>query len=145
MEKKTTRNHYIHARLSEEEYTHVRALMAVAGYSSFSCFLRELIMRKRLPYRQEISQVSDKELRERLNALVYQVNKIGINYNQVVAVWQKQARQTRPDGTPYMNTRYIEARLSELRSLTEGLRDEFSYICDIFRKYLGDGQDSSTI
>ena len=145
MGKDNTRNHYIHARLNEEEYTQVRSLMAVAGYNSFSCFLRELIMRKRLPYRQETVHVSDRQLSDKINVLVYQVNKIGINYNQVVATWQKQSRQTRPDGSPYMNTRTVEARLTELMRMTEGLRDEFAVILDVIKKYIGESPDTSTI
>ena len=145
MGKDNTRNHYIHARLNEEEYTQVRSLMAVAGYNSFSCFLRELIMRKRLPYRQEIVHVSDKQLRDKINVLIYQVNKIGINYNQLVATWQKQSHQTRPDGSPYMNTRLVEARLTELMRMTEGLRDEFAVILDVIKKYIGESPDTTTI
>ena len=119
--------------------------MAVAGYNSFSCFLRELIMRKRLPYRQEIVHVSDKQLRDKINVLIYQVNKIGINYNQLVATWQKQSHQTRPDGSPYMNTRLVEARLTELMRMTEGLRDEFAVILDVIKKYIGESLDTTTI
>ena len=145
MKDRPTRNCLIQVRLTPEEMERVKALMAIRGYTVYSCFVRDLIMQKRLPYRQEIPQVSDKELREKLNALVYQINKIGINYNQVVAIWQKQSRQTRPDGTPYMNTRYIDALIGELKTMTEGLRDEFAFIYDVFKKYLGDSQDTSTI
>ncbi len=125
-------------RLTPEEMARVKVLMSLKGYTVFSCFLRDLIMQKKLPSKQEIVQVSDKELREKINLLIYQVNKIGINYNQIVAVWQKQSKQVRPDGSPYMNNHLIEARLTELMRMTEGLRDEFAVILDIFKKYIGE-------
>ena len=84
----------------------------------------------------EVSKVTDKIFRERINALIYEVNKIGVNYNQVVAIWQKQAGQVRQDGTPWMDTRTVEIRLTDLMRKTENLRDEFAVIYDLIKKYL---------
>lgn len=84
----------------------------------------------------EVSKVTDKIFRERINALIYEVNKIGVNYNQVVAIWQKQAGQVRQDGTPWMDTRAVEIRLTDLMRKTENLRDEFAVIYDLIKKYL---------
>ena len=145
MAERKNRNYYVHARLDQEEYSRFRTLMEIGGYTSISCFLRDLILQKRLPYRQEIEHVSPRQLSDKMNVLIYQVNKIGINYNQVVAAWQKQSRQTRPDGSPYMNTHAVEARLTELMRMTEGLRDEFAVILDVIKKYIGDSPNTSTI
>ena len=142
---KQTRSCLVQVRLTPEELARVKALMEISGYTVYSCFLRDLILQKRLPYRQEIVHVSDKQLRDKINVLIYQVNKIGINYNQVVATWQKQSHQTRPDGAPYMNTRLVEARLTELMRMTEGLRDEFAVILDVIKKYIGESPDITTI
>ena len=92
-----------------------------------------------------MAHISPRQLSDKVNVLIYQVNKIGINYNQVVATWQKQSRQTRADGTPYMNTYEVEARLTELMRLTEGLRDEFAVILDVIKKYIGESPNTSTI
>ena len=145
MAERKNRNYYVHARLDQEEYSRFRTLMEIGGYTSISCFLRDLILQKRLPYRQEIEHVSPRQLSDKMNVLIYQVNKIGINYNQVVAAWQKQSRQTRPDGSPYMNTHAVEARLTELMRMTEGLRDEFAVILDVIKKYIGESPNTSTI
>ena len=138
MAEKETRSNYLHARLNSVEMARVKVLMERSGYTSFSCFIRDLIMQKRLPSRTETRQVSDQELRDKVNVLIYQVNKIGVNYNQVVAIWQKQSGQTRQDGTPYLNTRAVENRLAELMRMTEGLRDEFAVILDVLKKYTGE-------
>ena len=140
MEKRQKRTCYVQVRLSPDEMARMKALMEMGGYRLVSCFLRDILTQKRFPYRTENVRVTDRELRDRINALVYQVNRIGVNYNQVVASWQKQAQQVRPDGTPYLNTRSVETKLTELMRLTEGLRDEFAVILDVVRKYIGESR-----
>ena len=144
MEEKDNRKYYVHARLSPVEHERLMLEMRLYGYRSISNFVRDLIMQKRLPRSGGTVRVSDRELRDRVNVLIYQVNKIGINYNQIVATWQKQSKQTRTDGSPYMNTHAVETRLTELMRLTEGLRDEFAVILDVIKKYIGESHDTST-
>lgn len=109
----------------------------IHGFRTKSNYLRHLIMGQRIPtHMSEVSKVTDKIFRERINALIYEVNKIGVNYNQVVAIWQKQAGQVRQDGTPWMDTRAVEIRLTDLMRKTENLRDEFAVIYDLIKKYL---------
>lgn len=62
------------------------------GYPSISGYLRDIIMLKRLPPRRVVCRITDRELRDRINILIYQVNKIGVNYNQVVTLYQKQLK-----------------------------------------------------
>ena len=135
---KIKNNHirYIHARLTEEEYAHMKLQMTTHGYPSVSGYLRDLIMLKRLPPRRVVCRITDRELRDRINILIYQVNKIGVNYNQVVTLYQKQAKQMRPDGTPYLNTRLLDEKMRLLMRSTEGLRDEFAVILDVIKRYI---------
>ena len=76
----------------------------------------------------------NRHLRDRINILIYQVNEIGVNYNQVVTLYQKQAKQMRPDGTPYLNTRLLDEKVRLLMRSTEGLRDEFAVILDVIKR-----------
>ena len=131
----------VHVRLTPDEMDRIRTLMDNAGYISVSGYMRDLLDQKRIPYHREVVHVTDKMLRDRVNILIYQVNKIGVNYNQVVATWQKQAGQTRRDGTPWMDTRSVEMLLGDLKRMTEGLRDEFAVMLDILRKYIGESRD----
>ena len=80
--------------------------------------------------------ISDEILREKMNRLIYEVNKIGVNYNQVVSTYQRQSKQTRPDGTPYLNTRLLDEKVTALMRSTEGLRDEFAVLLDIVKRYI---------
>ena len=111
------------------------------GYRTVSAFVRDLVSRKRFSDHRAEPHIDDKVLREKMNNLIYQVNKIGVNYNQIAATWQKQAKQVRADGTPYMNTRSIEGKLTELMRLTEGLRDEFAVVLEYVKRYIS-GEES---
>ena len=134
----------VKVRLTEDEFSRMKALMELDGYPTVSSFLREVITKRRLPGRREKGHVDDAVLREKMNALIYQVNRIGVNYNQFVAAYQRQSRQTRPDGTPYLNTRLLDDRVTALMRCTEGLRDEFAVILDIVKRYIGDNHHSQT-
>ena len=127
---------FVQARLTHEQMERVKTLMNIAGYRSISNYLRDLLQQKRLPYRSDISRVTDRELRDQINRLIFQVNKIGVNYNQVAATYQKQAQRFRPDGTPYLNTSLSDQTMTELMRYTSELRDEFAVILHFIKKYL---------
>ena len=133
---KENRDCLVQVRLTRDEMDRVRTLMEDGGYPTVSCFLREVITRKRLPERRAVAVVDDGVLRERMNRMVYEVNKIGVNYNQVVSTYQRQAKQTRPDGTPYLNTRLLDEKVTSLMRSTEDLRDEFAVLLDIVKRYI---------
>ena len=136
MKYKNNRNRYVHARLTEEEFSRLKLQMAMLGYPAVSGYLRDLIMQKGIPPRRVVSRITDRELRDRINILIYQVNKIGVNYNQVVSLYQKQAKQMHQDGTPYLNTRLLDEKMTSLMRSTEGLRDEFAVILDVIKRYI---------
>ena len=69
-----------------------------------------------------------------MNRLIYEVNKIGVNYNQVVSLYHQQSRS----GSVRLNTQSLDGKMSELMKMTEGLRDEFALFLDVMRTYLGD-------
>ena len=127
---------FVQTRLTQEQMERVKTLMNIAGYRSISNYLRDLLQQKRLPYRSDISRVTDRELRDQINRLIFQVNKIGVNYNQVAATYQKQAQRLRPDGTPYLNTSLSDQTMTELMRYTSELRDEFAVILHLIKKYL---------
>lgn len=141
---KMNRTCTVKVRLTEEEFSRMRSIMETGGYPTVSCFLREIITKKRLPGRRDVSAVDDVLLREKMNALIYQVNRIGVNYNQFVATYQRQSKQVRPDGSPYVNTRMLDDKVTALMRCTEGLRDEFAVILDIIKRYINPNPNSST-
>ena len=126
----------VKVRLTEDEFSRMETVMQMGDYPTVSSYLRDLITRKRLPDRRRLAVVNDGILRERMNRMVYEMNKIGVNYNQVVSTYQRQSRQTRPDGTPYINTRLLDEKMTALMRSTEGLRDEFAVLLDIVKRYI---------
>lgn len=135
-EPKKNRTHTVKVRLTEDEFARMSVVMETSGYPTVSSFLRDVITRKRLPERRAGAVISDEILREKMNRLIYEVNKIGVNYNQVVTLYQKQSKQMRPDGTPYLNTRLLDEKMTILMRSTEGLRDEFAVMLDIVKRYI---------
>ena len=126
----------VKVRLTEDEFSRMETVMQMGDYPTVSSYLRDLITRKRLPDRRRLAVVDEGILRERMNRMVYEMNKIGVNYNQVVSTYQRQSRQTRPDGTPYINARLLDEKMTALMRSTEGLRDEFAVLLDIVKRYI---------
>ena len=126
----------VKVRLTEDEFSRMETVMQMGDYPTVSSYLRDLITRKRLPDRRRLAVVDEGILRERMNRMVYEMNKIGVNYNQVVSTYQRQSRQTRPDGTPFINTRLLDEKMTALMKSTEGLRDEFAVLLDIVKRYI---------
>ncbi len=122
-------------RVDEEEMAKVKALMSLHGCPTVSCLLRNLLFKKRILTYRKVEKITDSDLHVKLNEMIYQFNKIGVNYNQVVATYQKQAKMFKGDGTPFLNTRSIEDKLSRLMTLTENMRDEFALILEIIKRY----------
>ena len=141
---KKNRTRTVKVRLTEEEFSRMLSIMETGGYPTVSCFLREIITKKRLPGRRDVTAVDDVLLREKMNALIYQVNRIGVNYNQFVATYQRQSKQVRPDGSSYVNTRMLDDKVTALMRCTEGLRDEFAVILDIIKRYINPNPNPST-
>ena len=67
-----------------------------------------------------------------------------VNYNQFVATYQRQSKQVRPDGSPYVNTRMLDDKVTALMRCTEGLRDEFAVILDIIKRYINPNPNPTT-
>ncbi len=131
MKSKKSKTYTVKVRVDEEELSKIHGLMDINGYPTVSSFLRDLIFKKKIVTYHRVESVDDEVLRKRINELIYQFNKIGVNYNMVVAQYNKQAKMLRPDGSPYMDTNSIEAKLSRLMSLTENMRDEFALILNL--------------
>lgn len=108
------------------------------GYKTVSTLMRDILFRKRIISRKVVTKVTDSVLCDKLNQFIFQANKIGVNYNQFVATYQRQAKMMRPDGSPYLNGRLIEGKVDSLMKLTEDMRDEIAVIVDIFERYTQD-------
>lgn len=122
-------------RFTREEDEKIRTLMANNGYRSVSIFMRDLLFKKQIVSRREVVKVTDRQLRNQMNDITYQVRKLGENYNQIVARYNAQAKMFQPDGRPYLNTEAVTRYMESLRNVTESLRDEVSVAIELVKRY----------
>ncbi len=132
---KPARTVRINVRLTEEEYSKLRVLMTNFAYRSLSNYLRDVLFKKRIDSKKEIIRLTDRTLRDHINAVTFQIRKIGANYNQVVTVYHAQAKLTCKDGTPWLDTNKLDAKIETLMSMTEELRNELAVLIDIVERY----------
>lgn len=125
----------VQARITPSEFETIRLMMQNHGYHSVSSLIRDMVLHKKVVNHREVVKVTDRVLRDKLNMAVYNLNKIGQNYNQIVALYQRQAKEFLPSGMPYLDTFRTEKKMSDLMKLTQSLRDEVSIMIDLFIKY----------
>ncbi len=140
IKQKKTRKLYIKLRVDEEEMAKVHALMSTYGFPTVSCFLRDILFRKRITPRNSMERMSENDIRKHINQMIYQVQKIGVNYNQIVAVYQNQAKQMKMDGTPAYNSRNFEEKLDRLNDMTIKVRDEVKALAEYLNDALNQQQ-----
>lgn len=128
------RNRRLTVRFSDEDIDKIRAIMEKQGYRSFSSLVRDLLFKKRIVSRKEVVVVTDDVIRDKLNEMIYQVNRIGNNYNQHVATFQRIVKSLASDGNVSAGIRVAEEKTERLMRLTESLRDEVAVMIDIFDK-----------
>ena len=126
------RNRRLTVRFSDEDIDKIRAIMEKQGYRSFSSLVRDLLFKKRIVSRKEVVVVTDDVIRDKLNEMIYQVNRIGNNYNQHVATFQRIVKSLASDGNVSAGIRVAEEKTERLMRLTESLRDEVAVMIDIF-------------
>lgn len=129
------KKHIIAVRLSDEEFARFLLIREQNMYKSNSSLLRDLLFKKKIVRKEVVVRVTDDYLRSSIERLLYEVNKIGVNYNQIASVYMAQSKMLKPDGTPFMGARLVEEKMIALMQITESLRDEVAVIIDIFKKY----------
>lgn len=117
---KTEKNNRIHfhgLRLTEEEEILLRSRMESASYKSVSRYMRDAALGRDIIVPRKI-RMTDRGLRDQLNAVNTQLQRIGVNYNQVVATVNALAKRTDAKGNPVMNSASLELKLDRLYKIT---------------------------
>lgn len=122
-------------RVNREEKDKISLLMKNNGYRSTSIFIRDLLLRKQIVSRREVVKVTDRQMRNQMNDITYQIKRLGDNYNQIVARYNAQSKMFHPDGRPLLNTESVNRTMEALRNITENVRDEVAVAIDIIKKY----------
>ena len=107
-------------RFTEKEYLQMRTQMANMDYLSASRYIRDRVLNRQMEIRRNI-RLTDRNLRNQINALTAAVGKIGVDYNQATKRFNTLAKAKRPDGSPVINARAANYYLSQLYYLTKDL------------------------
>lgn len=137
-----SRSFIIRFRVNQEEKDKIDLLMKNNGYRVVSIFMRDLLLKKQIVSRREVVKVTDRQLRNQMNDITYQIKRMGDNYNQIVARYNAQAKMFHPDGRPYLNTQAINSAIENLKDITEEVRDEVAVAIDLIKTYTSDCDDS---
>lgn len=130
-----SRKDVIRFRVNAQEKAKIDLLMKNNGYRKVSIFMRDLVFRKVICSHKEVVKVTDRQLRNQMNDITYQIRKLGENYNQIVARYNAQSKLFHPDGRPYLNTEAVNRTMETLRNITESVRDEVSVAIDLVKRY----------
>ena len=96
-------------RMTEAEYVEFKYIMNEAGYKSMSKFIRHKIFRGK--ERTVRTKLHDENVITVLRALIMEVNKVGVNYNQLVRKFNAQK--------PYGLDDYRYKLMHDLQELTK--------------------------
>lgn len=127
---KDNRTRKIQARLTEKEYIQLREQMARMDYTSESRYIRDRVLNRQIVVQKNIT-LTDRNLRNQINALSAAVSRIGVDYNQATKRFNSLAKQTRPDGSPVINARAANYYLSQLHLLTRQVIAELHSVVEI--------------
>lgn len=133
----------IRFRVNSEEKEKIDLLMKNNGYKVVSIFMRDLLLKKQIVSRREVVKVTDRQLRNQINDITYQIKRMGDNYNQIVARYHSQSKMFHKDGRPYLNTQAIDATMEELKEITETVRDEMAVAIALIKTYTSDSDEST--
>lgn len=104
-------------RMTEAEFVEFKYLMNEAGYKSMSKFIRYKVFRGK--ERTVRTKLHDENVITVLKALIMEVNKVGVNYNQLVRKFNAQ-KPYGPDDYRYKLMHDLQELTKKmLRTLTE--------------------------
>lgn len=116
------RSRYVGLRFTEKEYAVLKAQMASNDYLSISRYIRAKVLDQKLDIRRNVT-LTDRNLRNQINYITAQVERIGVDYNQATKKFNSLAKLTRSDGSPVLNARAANYYLKKLYHLTTDLKN----------------------
>ncbi len=128
---KKNKSNIITVRFSDEEKAKILALQQKHGYRSISSLLRALLFEKRMHSDRRKEIQGPDVLNKRIAELIYNVKKIGINYNQAVAQYHKLAKVYEGNKDNYYLTiifTRLQETLESLHKETTKMMDEFNFL-----------------
>ena len=130
VDNKTT---WLHVRLTEKERQQLEMQMQNIGYRSKSKYARAKILDERIKIDKNVV-LTDRLLRNQINALSALVAKIGVDYNQATKRFNSIVKMKRADGSPVIDAKSANYYLKKLCGYTTDLKDLMETIIDRVEK-----------
>ena len=117
-------------RFTEKEWKGIEEQMANYDYLSFSHFIRDKVLNKRIKIDRSIV-LTDRVFRNQINSLSAIVARIGVDYNQATKRFNSLVKQKRADGSPVINARAANYYLKQIHSMTQELKDAMDKVIEM--------------
>ena len=117
-------------RFTEKEWKGIEEQMANYDYLSFSHFIRDKVLNKRIKIDRSIV-LTDRVFRNQINSLSAIVARIGVDYNQATKRFNSLVKQKHADGSPVINARAANYYLKQIHSMTQELKDAMDKVIEM--------------
>lgn len=109
-------------RFTETEYIDFTRKMEDAGYKSIARYIRDSVLGRTMYVPKKV-KLTDRGLRDQLNAILASIQKIGVNYNQVVKVINTMATGDSREDKPAPSKIMLRQEMRRLEKMTMKVSD----------------------
>lgn len=120
-------------RFTEKEEIILQQRINAAGYKSVSRYIRDCALGNGITVPRKI-RLTDRGLRDQLNAINASIQKIGVNYNQVVAAINTLIVSTRENGAAPGVVHGLEKRLDKLYKETVKIPELMDVAIEVIKR-----------
>ncbi|MBR1570864.1 MAG: hypothetical protein IJ651_09065 [Bacteroidales bacterium] len=138
--KKEPRCIWHHFRVTEKEEIQIRRDMVNADYLSMSKYFRHMILKQKITVEKVI--VTDRTIRNQINNLSAQIERIGVNLNQAVRALHSSLNVKRKNGEPLIKGKAAAYFLNQVATLAEEIIRRQDKIIDCVSKITHDNSSS---
>ena len=117
---------FIGFRITEEESSKLRGLMAMMGYRNVSLFIRDQLLRGRVQRRN--LRRTEANLSRQVEQLRMEIKRIGVNYNQVVKAVNTLSKLRDRHGNAAVSAASIDGNLTDMKIMMEALLERVRFI-----------------
>ena len=133
MKEKENRTVVRSTRYTEKEYIELQKRMLAMGYRSIARFTRDCVLGNGITVPRKI-RLTDRGLRDQLNAINASIQKIGVNYNQTVAAINTLIVSTRENGAAPGVVHGLEKRLDKLYKETVKIPELMDVAIEVIKR-----------
>lgn len=127
------RNRFHNVRFTDKEEILLQHRLNTAGYKSISRYMRDCALGNGITVPRKI-RLTDRGLRDQLNAINASIQKIGVNYNQTVAAISTLIVSTRENGAAPGVVHGLEKRLDKLYKETVKIPELMDVAIEVIKR-----------